>query len=217
MLSASLRCARRYRRGGRRGSGPGRPASPANPPRTSPVFSLQRPRPLNSATHCTPPSASLDSPCTFLSSSYSLSAPIHFSCLPFCLPHHPLHIPLHPPVSSLNLLVLPQPLHHFTCSVPLLCTPFPAPASRPCIPIPKPASARFFICLPGPLLLLTPLTTELCPPCPQPPHGREFSSLRGCPLKGHAGQVPQMLLLYLQLLGVPPKCQTGEQPPLSLQ
>lgn len=26
-----------------------------------------------------------------------------------------------------------------------------------------------------------------------------------------------MLLLYLQLLGEPPKCQTGEQPPLSLQ
>lgn len=187
MLAATLRCARRYRRVGRRGSGPGRGgrtprqsgcAITASPPlRKSsphlPASSLQLPRSRNiPATPCTSPASPLDSPCSFLSSSYSISAPVHFSCLP----RHSPRIPLHPPVFSRSL---PR-----TTSAPVLyipCIPVLHPLPTSCIPAlppspyPNPAPAQQLRGRPGPLLLLTPLTVKsLCPSAHIHPTGGNF-------------------------------------------
>lgn len=131
-------------------------------PRIFPAPFLCSPGPLNSpAMPCTPAASSLGSLCTFLSSSYSLSAPIHFSYLPRRSPH----IPLHPPVFSLNPpLATAASARLYIPYTPVL-HPFPTscisalPPS--CIPIPKPC-----IC---PAAERSPWS----PPAPHSPHHKE--------------------------------------------
>lgn len=177
MLAATFRCARRYLRGGRRGAGLGRGGCAPRQLRCTVTASLPlresfphlscAPRVLAAApassefcNACTPP-ASLGSLCTFLSSSYSLSAPVHFSCLP----RHSPHIPLHLPVSSLNhLRATAAPARLDIPCIPVLHT-FPSScisALPPyCVPIPKPS-----IC---PAAERSPWS----PPAPQSPHHKE--------------------------------------------